>query len=158
MLAVVTVSYAIHDLKPAESQPVEDTLARQIQGTWTLVSIVNEQDGKKTDLFGPNPKGQMIMTADGHYSMIFLSANLPKFASNKRVKGTAEENQAVVQGSNSYFGRYKVVSEKEGTVSMTDEGGTFPNWDGQSWHREACDISIYLLQITTYNRLRHEVA
>jgi hypothetical protein len=27
-------------------------------GTWTLDSIKLEQDGKKTDFYGPNPQGQ----------------------------------------------------------------------------------------------------
>jgi hypothetical protein len=35
----------------------DSTFAKQIQGTWILVSIVNEQDGKKFDVFGPNPRG-----------------------------------------------------------------------------------------------------
>jgi len=111
------------------------TLAKKIQGSWTLVSIVNEQDGKKTDEFGPNPRGSMILTPDGHFAAIIMRATLPKFASNNREKGTAEENKAIVQGSIAYFGKYKVVSEKEGKVNMTVEGNTFPNLDGQSWER-----------------------
>ncbi len=111
------------------------TLAKKIQGSWTLVSVVNEQDGKKTDEFGPNPRGLMILTPDGHFSGIVMRAALPKFASNNREKGTAEENQAIVQGSIAYFGKYKVVSEKEGKVNMSIEGNTFPNLDRQSWDR-----------------------
>jgi hypothetical protein len=34
--------------------------AKDLVGTWTLVSITREQDGKKTDYFGPNPQGQLI--------------------------------------------------------------------------------------------------
>ena len=75
------------------------TLAKQIQGTWTLVSIYNEQDGKKVEPFGAQPKGSLILTPDGRFSMIFIKANLPKFASNNRMQSSAEENQAVVQGS-----------------------------------------------------------
>ena len=43
------------------------TLAQQIQGSWILVSIYNEQDGKKTELFGPNPRGSLILTPDGRF-------------------------------------------------------------------------------------------
>jgi len=76
----------------------------QILGSWVLVSNVNEQDGKKSDVFGPNPRGFMTLTPSGHFTMIMMNASLPKFASNNRVKGTAEENQAVVQGSVAMFG------------------------------------------------------
>jgi hypothetical protein len=34
------------------------TAAKDLEGTWTLVSITLEQDGKKTDFYGPNPRGQ----------------------------------------------------------------------------------------------------
>jgi hypothetical protein len=111
------------------------TLAKQIQGSWTLVSIVNEQDGKKIDLFGPNPRGSLILTPNGRLSLILMRATLPKFASNNREKGTAEENKAIVQGAIAHFGKYEVVNEKEGTINMTIEGCTFPNWDGQVQER-----------------------
>jgi len=110
-------------------------LAKQIQGTWTLVAMVNEQDGKKTEPFGPGPRGVQIFTPDGRYAAITMKANLPKFASNNRLKGTAEEYQTVVQGSNAYFGTWKVVNEKEHLVSMRVEASTFANWDGQDQTR-----------------------
>ncbi len=111
------------------------TLAKQIQGSWTLVSCINEQNGKKVELFGPNPKGSMILTPNGRFSIIIIRASLPKFASNSRTKGTAEDNQAVVQGSIAFFGSYKVTDEKEQTVNVHIEGSTFPNWTGEEQER-----------------------
>ena len=67
--------------------------------------------------------------------MILMRASLPKFAANNRMKGTAEENQAVVQGSHATFGTYTVASDKEQTVNLHIEGSTFPNWDGQDQKR-----------------------
>ncbi len=119
------------EVSDVRAKEKSDTLAKKIQGSWTLVSVVNEKDGKKIDLFGPNPRGSMILTPNGRLSLIIMRATLPKFASDNREKGTAEENKAVVQGSIAYFGKYKVVSEKEGTINMTIEGCTLPNWDGQ---------------------------
>lgn len=110
-------------------------LAQQIQGSWVLVSIYNEQYGKKTEQFGPNPRGSMILTPDGRFSNILMRASLPKFASNSRVKGTVEENQAVVQGSSATFGTYTVESDKEQTVNLHIEGSSFPNFDGQDQKR-----------------------
>ncbi len=111
------------------------TLAKQIMGTWILVSIYHEQDGKRIEPYGDKPRGSMILTPDGHFSMFFMRASLPKFASNNRMTGTAEENQAVVQGSLAFYGTYAVASEKEQTVNLHIEGDTFPNVDGQDQKR-----------------------
>jgi hypothetical protein len=108
----------------------ENALEKQMQGNWTLVSLVNEQDGKKTEPFGPNPRGSLVFTPDGHFSVIVLNASLPKFASSNRMKGTPEENQVIIQGSIAYFGSYKVADVKENMVIMHIEKGTYPNWDG----------------------------
>ena len=117
------------------AQAEGSSLAKQVQGTWILVSNINERDGQKIDTFGPNPRGQLILTPGGHFSMILMRASLPKFASNNRLKGTAEENQAVVQGSHAFYGTYKVGNEKDRTIILHVEGCTFPNWDGQDLPR-----------------------
>jgi hypothetical protein len=113
------------------AQQKTSSLGQQIQGSWILVSIYNEIDGKKIDVFGTSPRGSMILTPDGHFSIIIMKASLPKFASNNRIKGTTEDNQAIVQGSVAYFGSYKVANEKEQMVNLHIEGCTFPNWDGE---------------------------
>jgi hypothetical protein len=119
----------------AISGALAQELAKQIQGSWALVSNINEQDGKKTEVFGPNPRGFVVFTPEGRFSMIMMRASLPKFASNNRIKGSPEENQAVIQGSVAYFGSYKVVSEKDQKVNLLIDGCTFPNWDGQDLPR-----------------------
>jgi hypothetical protein len=73
--------------------------AKELVGTWTLVSITFEQNGKKTDFYGPNPRGQLTFDADGHFSEILTRSDLPNFASNNRMAGTAEENKSIVLGS-----------------------------------------------------------
>jgi hypothetical protein len=78
--------------------------ANELVGTWTLVSSMLEKDGKTTDFYGPNPKGQLMYDANGHFSVIITRSDLAKFASNNREAGTPEENNAVVQGSFAYFG------------------------------------------------------
>ena len=81
-----------------------------------------EKDGEKIDAFGANPRGSMILTPNGRFSVIMMNASLPKFAANNRVKGTTEENQAVAQGSLAYFGSYKITSAKEHMVTLTLRG------------------------------------
>ena len=87
----------------------EKTLRQQLIGTWTfVVTEATQPDGKKLLPFGPNPKGVNIFTEDGHFVQIQIADGIPKVASNSRVTGTAEENQAVVQGSLALFGTYTV--------------------------------------------------
>jgi Lipocalin-like domain len=103
--------------------------ADELVGTWTLVSITLEQDGKKTDFYGPNPRGQLMYDAHGRFSVIITHSDLPKFASNNRQAGTAEENKAIVQGSLASFGTYS-VNETDKTYTQHVESCIFPNWNG----------------------------
>lgn len=105
------------------------TLKEQIVGSWIPVSQYVDQDGKKLEPFGPNPKGIVVYDATGRFVLVLQRSTLPRFASNNRLAGTAEENKAVVQGSIAYFGRYS-VDEKGGKLSLHYDGSTFPNWDG----------------------------
>lgn len=118
----------------AESR-AEEKVTNPAQGSWILVEIYNETDGKKSEPFGPNPRGSMLLTPDGRFSMILMQATLPKFAANVRQKGTVEENQAVVQGSVAAFGSYAITGDKEQTLNLHIEGSTYPNWDGQDQKR-----------------------
>lgn len=122
------------------------TLVKQVQGSWTLVSVYVEQDGKKIEPFGSQPRGIVTITPDGRFSYILLKASLPKFAGDNRMKGTPEENQAIVQGSLAVYGTYEVVNEKEHAVKYHIEGSTFPNWDGQdqkrTWNVKGDELSI----------------
>jgi hypothetical protein len=106
------------------AQTVQD-----LAGTWTAVSSVNEQDGNKTDQFGPNPKGILIMEANGRYVMAIARAGLPKVASNNRTTGTPEENKVIVGGSLFHFGTV-AVNAADKTLTFKIETSSFPNWDG----------------------------
>jgi hypothetical protein len=114
-------------ITPAFSQ----TTAKDLVGTWTLVSITLEKDGTKTDFYGPNPQGQRTYDANGHFSEIITRSDLPKFASYNRQAGTPEENKAIVQGSIAFFGTYSVDETADRTiVTQHVENCTFPNWNG----------------------------
>jgi Lipocalin-like domain len=99
--------------------------AKQLVGSWTAVS---------SNSYNPNPRGMLIFNADGYYSLTLAKASLPKFASNSRIKGTAEENQAVVAGSITHFGKY-TVNDKDKTLTLNIEASTYPNFDGTSQTR-----------------------
>src|SRR5215207_9475573 len=82
--------------------PMRSTLAqssKDVVGTYTLVTVSNVKDGKKTETYGPNPKGMMRLEENGHYVVVLTRPDLPKFASNDRNAGTPEEYKAVALGS-----------------------------------------------------------
>ena len=108
--------------------------AKDLAGTWTLVSVVAEQGGNKTEPFGPHPKGILMVDANGHYVIAIARAGLPKVASNNRTTGTPEENQAIVGGSLTHFG-ILAVNAADKTITFKIETATFPNWDGTEQKR-----------------------
>ena len=99
--------------------------AKSIAGTYASVSSTS---------FGENPRGQMILGQDGHYSLILARATLPKVAANSRTKGTTEENKALVDGSIGHYGRYTVDTANK-TITFNVDTSTYPNWDGATFKR-----------------------
>jgi len=77
-----------------EPNPSVSHNAKDLVGTWTLVSVVTERDGSKSDTYGRNAKGLLLFDEKGRYSIIFIAANLPKFVSGNRSNGTADEKQS----------------------------------------------------------------
>jgi len=108
----------------------QKSLKEQLTGIWTLVSTVNTApDGTKQLLLGDNPKGILILDASGHYAMINLRGDVPKFKSNNRLKGTPEENTAAVHGTVAHFGTWS-VDDATGTFTQHIEHSMFPNQAG----------------------------
>ena len=108
--------------------------AKDLVGTWTLVSNVTEQGGNKTDTYGPNPKSILTVDANGRYVLAIVRAGLPKVASNNRTTATPEENKAIVQGSLTHFGTLS-VNAADKTMTFKIETATFPNFDGTEQKR-----------------------
>jgi lipocalin-like protein len=108
--------------------------AKDLVGSYTLVSAVMDLNGKKNDTYGPNAKGALTLDANGRFVVVFMRANLPKFASNSRMTGTPEENQAIVRGSFASLGTYS-INEADKTIIFRIENATFPNWNGDEQKR-----------------------
>jgi Lipocalin-like domain len=107
---------------------------KDLVGTWTVVSVVAERDGRRFDSYGPNAKGMLVFDPKGRYSLIFIASGLPSFGSDIRSSVTADEAMAVVAGSLAHFGTY-VVDEADRSLTLQVERATFPNWDGKSKRR-----------------------
>ena len=105
-----------------------------VVGTWVLISSVTEKDGVKTDQFGSGAKGMLRLDSNGRFMLTIIGPDLPKFASNNRATGTAEENRAVVSKSIAMIGSYSVSSENN-TLTFKVESSSFPNWNGTEQKR-----------------------
>jgi hypothetical protein len=101
----------------------------QLVGSWILVSLTAGDGAKQTLPYGANPKGTMMVDANGRFSITVVRSDLPRFASDNRMTGTAEENTAIVQGCIAYFGTYS-IDEATHVITVNVEGSTFPNFDG----------------------------
>jgi hypothetical protein len=108
--------------------------ARDLVGTWTLVSSVTDKDGNKTDQFGTGAKGMMTLDSGGRFMLTIIGPDLPLFASNNRAAGSADENKAVVSKSIAMIGTYS-VNPAEGTLTFKVDSATFPNWNGTEQRR-----------------------
>ena len=112
---------------PALAQ--EKTLAERLLGTWTLVSATaTRPDGSTQQPFGAD-EGILMFDVNGHYSLQLCKQGRAKFASNNRMTGTSEENQATTQGCNTFWGHY-TVDETNHALLLKIEHAMFPNWEG----------------------------
>ena len=108
--------------------------AKDLVGAWTNISNVNiGKDGSRTNVFGPNLKGQAIFSSNGRFVIVNTNPDTPKFASNSRAQGTPEENKAAMLGGIGLFGTYSVTANK--AIIFKVEGSTYPNWTGTEQKR-----------------------
>lgn len=102
--------------------------ANDLVGTWINVSSANiQQDGSKTDVFGPHGRGIAMFANNGRFVIVNIDPDVPKFASNNRARGTDDENRAAIRGGIALYGTYWVGNK---TIFFKVEGSTYPNWTG----------------------------
>ena len=132
---------------------------KDLTGTWEFVSNTATLDGNRVELFGPAGKGLMMLGPDGRYTIVIVRSGLPKFASGNRMRGTAEENKAVVGGSNAHFGTF-AVDEAASLLIFRIMGATFPNWEGAEQRRSFSldgDVLKYVIPTSTTGSGQGEV-
>ena len=121
--------YALGVIAAAAATALAGNVAAQttksIAGTYSPVSV---------PAYGDKPRGQLILTADGRYSIVITRADMPKIASGSRTKATPEENKAVIDGSIAHSGRY-TIEDGGRAITFHIETSTFPNWNGTSQKR-----------------------
>ena len=84
-----------------------DENTKSLVGTWKLTSwtvrVVGETEDKEP--FGPTPKGRLVMTPEGYWSVIITGAN-------RHPARTAEEKIALFDSVLTYSGKYTIEGDK----------------------------------------------
>jgi hypothetical protein len=97
-------------------------LRQKIVGTWTLVSVVYEDQATKelSPVLGEKPRGRQIATADGRWLALVTAENRP-------VPKTDEERVRALTSMIAYTGRYRV---EDGKVITKVEAAWNEAWVG----------------------------
>lgn len=120
---VAAIALSASQAAHAQTASVKELLV----GTWTMnAADAVRADASRASLFGANPKGTMIFTADGHFALIQMRAELPRIAANNRDQGTPEEYKSIVSGSIAYYGTY-TLDEAAKTMVLQLDGSTYAN-------------------------------
>jgi hypothetical protein len=135
-------------LSPVSAVAQQNTIEKQLVGTWILVSAESAtKDGTKIPFVeGTNIKGLLIFDTGGRESLQIIS-EIPKLASNDRLKTMPAEDMAVSHGVLSYFGTYS-VSESDKVLTQHPERSSFPNQAGLDGKRILAFITPDDLKIT----------
>ena len=124
------------------------SLKRQIVGTWEFVSLdIVAKDGSHINPYGSHPTGVTIFERNGHFAVVLTNPDRPKYASNDRLMGTAEEYKATAEGVLAYAGTY-TVDEAARTYTMHIEASSFPNWIGGTQTRTIVSLTRGELKFT----------
>lgn len=120
--------------------------AALLVGTWMFTE--DETVGPSNfHLFGPRPKGCLMFTDHGRYSVLIADPRLKPFASSDRLKATDEEMRVAMRGTYAHFGSY-TVDEARATFTLQAEASTFPNDVGVPSVREVTSLTADTLKFT----------
>jgi lipocalin-like protein len=120
LLCLLSLAIVSARVIPACADDAE--LKQRIVGTWTLVSVVYEDQESKarTPVLGEHPKGRQIATADGRWLALVT-------AEERRVPKTDEERAQALRSMIAYTGRYRV---EDGRVITQVEAAWNEAWVG----------------------------
>lgn len=83
-----------------------DEVATQLIGTWKLTSWVTQVIGEDSrEPYGPNPKGRLVITPEGHWIVIITAAN-------RQSPKTTDEKAALLDSMLAYSGKYRIDGNK----------------------------------------------
>jgi len=121
----------------AESEatfPRATSTAQNIVGTWRLLSVSEEVDGRTTEspVYGSHPVGYLMYDTTGHVCAQLINADRPMWKDGD--VPTPEEARSAFNGFGGYCGRYEVHAT-EGYVLHFPEADIVPNEIGHALKR-----------------------
>ena len=83
-----------------------DDAEKQLAGTWKLTAWILQVICEDTrEPFGPNPKGRLVMTPEGHWMVIITGPN-------RRPAENTDEKGALLDSMLAYSGKYTIEGDK----------------------------------------------
>jgi hypothetical protein len=128
----VVVGMVVLGSSEAWAQQKSGGLKQQILGSWSLISLYNEEQGVKSYPYGEKPVGLFVFDRSGYVSQFLWKPDLAKFAFPNRLKGTDKEYREVMQGMLSGFGTYTVEGD---SVIIKWVASSYPNRAGTAEKR-----------------------
>ena len=75
-----------------------DEVATQLIGTWKLTSWVTQVIGEDSrEPYGPNPKGRLVITPEGHWIVIITAANRQSPKTSDEKAALLDSMRAIVE-------------------------------------------------------------
>lgn len=112
----------------------QQSIKQKIVGAWTIVSVEIVKDGSHFYPYGTHPTGTIIFDDSGHYAQVLTRPDIPNYAADNRMMGTAEEHKAVAQGVDDHFGTY-TIDEIDRSIMFKVGNSSYPNWRGTAQER-----------------------
>jgi len=83
-----------------------DDAQKQLVGTWKLTAWLVQVIGEDSrEPYGPNPKGRLVITPEGHWIAVITGAN-------RRPAKTTDEKAALLDSMLAYSGKYTIEGDK----------------------------------------------
>ena len=121
-VTVAALVIAVTSVTSAAAQSLKD----QVIGTWMVVSAeMVRSDGTRVHMYGDEPQGILVLSADGTYVTINTRKDLPRISAGNRERATEEEAKAT-RGTLAYYGTY-TVDEQKRILTVNVTGSTFAN-------------------------------
>ena len=118
----------------------------RLAGAWRLVSWVSATAGKTSPMFGPSPRGTLILDPASQVAAVQIAA-VPRASLSVALWLMADpgEARAAYVSYFAYWGRY-TIDEPTATLAIVLDECLFPNWSGTEQRRtyrlEADDLVL----------------
>jgi hypothetical protein len=116
-----------------------------ISGYWSLTRIIHTFADGRTQSSFEEGDGVLVLEASGRFCQALLRSDLPRIASGNRGTVSHEESTAIIEGSLTLFGTWRLNDE---AITFRIERSSFPNWKDTDQTRIITSLSKTEMTIT----------